>query len=135
MEFSKFLIERKKQEKWIQKAIKHPGALHKALHVPKDEKIPASKLTAAAKKGGKIGKRARLAQTLKGLKEEQENRHNYMFFGNLRTIKNAIDEILKMDEAKIDKKISDGHDWANDHISEAKNNIEQVYHWITARKD
>ena len=68
------------------------------------------------------------------IEEHQEEQH-YMFFGNLRTIKNAIDEMLKMDEAKIDKKISDGHDWANDHISEAKNNIEQVYHWITARKD
>lgn len=53
--------------KWIQKAIKHPGALHKALGVPAGEKIPASKLKAAAQKGGKLGKRARLAQTLKGL--------------------------------------------------------------------
>lgn len=53
-------------EKWIQKAIKKPGALHKELGVPMDKKIPAKKLAAAAKKGGKEGKRARLAQTLKG---------------------------------------------------------------------
>jgi hypothetical protein len=52
-------------EKWIQKAIKHPGALHKELHVPKGKKIPAKKLAAAAKKSGKLGKRARLAETLK----------------------------------------------------------------------
>lgn len=52
-------------KKWIQKAIKHPGALHKQLGVPASEKIPAGKLAAAAKKGGKLGKRARLAQTLK----------------------------------------------------------------------
>lgn len=52
-------------EKWIQKAIKKPEALHKALGVPKGEKIPAKKLSAAAKKPGKLGKRARLAQTLK----------------------------------------------------------------------
>ena len=50
---------------WIKGAIKHPGALHKALGVPMGKKIPASKLAAAAKKGGKLGKRARLAQTLK----------------------------------------------------------------------
>lgn len=50
--------------KWIQKAIKHPGALHKELGIPKGKKIPASKLNAAAKKGGKEGKRARLAKVL-----------------------------------------------------------------------
>ena len=52
-------------EKWIQKAIKKPGALHKELGVAKGKKIPAKKLNAAAKKGGKLGKRARLAKTLK----------------------------------------------------------------------
>jgi hypothetical protein len=52
-------------KKWIQKAIKHPGALRKSLGVKKGKKIPAKKLAAAAKKGGVIGKRARLAQTLK----------------------------------------------------------------------
>jgi hypothetical protein len=50
---------------WIAGAIKQPGALHKELGVKKGEKIPDSKLAAAAKKGGKLGKRARLAETLK----------------------------------------------------------------------
>jgi len=50
--------------KWIQSAIKKPGALHKELGVPAGEKIPAKKLHAAAEKGGKLGKRARLAETL-----------------------------------------------------------------------
>lgn len=54
-------------EKWIQKAIKKPGALHKELGVPEGKKIPAKKLEAAAKKPGKEGKRARLAETLKKL--------------------------------------------------------------------
>jgi hypothetical protein len=53
--------------KWIQGAIKKPGALHAQLGVPQGEKIPARKLAAAAGKGGKLGQRARLAQTLKGL--------------------------------------------------------------------
>jgi len=48
----------------ISKAIKKPGALHKQLGVPKGEKIPAKKLNAAAKKGGKLGERARFAKTL-----------------------------------------------------------------------
>ena len=61
----------KEEEKWIQQAIKKPGALHKQLGVPADEKIPAGELKAAAKKGGKLGQRARLAITLRKLKEEQ----------------------------------------------------------------
>jgi len=56
-------------EKWIQKAIKKPGALRKELGVPAGKKIPLSKLAAAAKNPGKLGKRARLAETLKGLKK------------------------------------------------------------------
>jgi hypothetical protein len=52
-------------KKWIQKAIKRPGQLHKDLGVPEGKKIPAAKLRAAAKKGGKVGQRARLVMTLK----------------------------------------------------------------------
>ena len=56
-------------EKWIQSAIKKPGALRKSLGVKSGEKIPAGKLSKAAKAPGKLGQRARLAQTLKGLKK------------------------------------------------------------------
>lgn len=55
-------------KKWIQKAIKKPGALHKQLGIPEDKKIPAKVLDKAAKKGGKLGARARLAKTLKKMK-------------------------------------------------------------------
>jgi hypothetical protein len=58
-----------KSKNWIAKAIKKPGQLHKDLGVPAGKKIPAGKLAAAAKKGGKVGQRARLAQTLKGMKK------------------------------------------------------------------
>jgi hypothetical protein len=50
--------------KWIQKAIKHPGALHRELGVKAGQKIPAKKLASAAKKGGTLGARARLAEEL-----------------------------------------------------------------------
>ena len=56
-------------KKWIGKAIKKPGALHKDLGVPAGKKIPAKKLNAAAKKPGKVGQRARLAKTLKGMRK------------------------------------------------------------------
>jgi hypothetical protein len=55
--------------KFIQAAIKKPGALRASLGVKKGEKIPTKKLAAAAKKPGKMGQRARLAQTLSKLKK------------------------------------------------------------------
>lgn len=69
-EQSKEIEETKK--KWIQNAIKpgKKGALHKQLGVSQGEKIPTDKLAAAAKKGGKVGQRARLAMTLKKLKKK-----------------------------------------------------------------
>jgi hypothetical protein len=54
--------------KWIQSAIKKPGALHKQLGIPKGEKIPTATLNKAGKAPGKLGQRARLAKTLKRMK-------------------------------------------------------------------
>lgn len=56
-------------DKWIAGAIKKPGALRAQLGVKKGEKIPAKKLAKAAKAPGKLGQRARLAETLKGMKK------------------------------------------------------------------
>lgn len=53
---------------WIAGAIKKKGALRKELGVKEGQTIPAKKLAAAAKKPGTLGKRARLAETLKKLK-------------------------------------------------------------------
>ena len=55
-------------EKWIQKAVKKPGALRKELGVKAGKTIPAKKLAKAAKAPGKLGQRARLAQTLQKMK-------------------------------------------------------------------
>lgn len=55
------------KEHWIAGAVKHPGALHKELGVPVGKKIPAGKLKKAEHAGGKLGRRARLAETLKGM--------------------------------------------------------------------
>jgi hypothetical protein len=57
------------KKKWIAGAIKKPGALHEQLGVPQGQKIPSGKIAKAAKSGGKLGKRARLAQTLKKMRE------------------------------------------------------------------
>lgn len=55
---------------WIQGAVSHPGALHKMLGVAQSKNIPAKKLASAAKKGGLLGQRARLAETFKGMKKK-----------------------------------------------------------------
>lgn len=52
---------------WIGQAIQHPGALHRQLGVPQGQKIPTAELNVAANAGGKLGKRARLAETLRGM--------------------------------------------------------------------
>ncbi len=57
------------KKNWIAGAIKKPGALRKELHVKEGRKIPVKKLERAAKKPGKEGKRARLAETLKKLRK------------------------------------------------------------------
>jgi hypothetical protein len=58
------------KKNWIAGAIKpeNKGALRKELGAKPGKPIPAAKLAAAAKKPGKIGQRARLAQTLRGMK-------------------------------------------------------------------
>ena len=63
-------VEKAKGGKWIQKAIKKPGALRAQLGAKPGKPIPAAKLAAAAKKGGKLGQRARLAQTLKKMNKK-----------------------------------------------------------------
>lgn len=56
-------------EKWIQKAIKKPGALRKQMGIKKGL-IPPKKLAAAAKAPGKMGQRARLAQTFAKMRKK-----------------------------------------------------------------
>ena len=60
-----------KKKNWIAGAIKKPGALHAEMGVKQGTKIPEGKLAAAADKGGKLGQRARLAQTLEGFHKKK----------------------------------------------------------------
>ncbi len=58
-----------KDGKWIQKANIKKGALRSQMGIKKGKKIPLSKLKAAAKKGGKLGKRANLALTFRKMRK------------------------------------------------------------------
>lgn len=57
------------RRRWIKSAIQNKGGLHRSLGVPQGQKIPKAKIEAAAKRGGKVGKQARLAKTLGRMKK------------------------------------------------------------------
>jgi len=58
---------------------------------------------------------------------EEEDESNYMFFSNLRRIKELVDMILKLDKKSIDDMLNNGHDWANDHVATAKTDLDHVF--------
>ena len=62
-------MKSKKPKNFIRGAIKKPGALHRELGVPMGKKIPKAKIAKAAKAGGKLGQRARFAETLSHLRK------------------------------------------------------------------
>ena len=57
---------------------------------------------------------------------DYSNTKNYMFFQNLKTIKKMVDAMLHMDPAQVDAMLSNGHDWASDHIATSKDDVEEV---------
>jgi len=63
-------MEQSVAKNFIKGAIKHPGALRAELHAKKGKPIPEKKLAAAAKKPGKLGQRARFAETLKSMNKK-----------------------------------------------------------------
>jgi hypothetical protein len=64
------------------------------------------------------------------LDEQMEEPSNYMFFSNLQQIKRQCDMIMKMDPHMIDDILNNGHDWADDHVTEAKTNMDQVFDFL-----
>jgi hypothetical protein len=63
----------------------------------------------------------------KVLKEENQR---YMFFSNLEQMKRQCEILLGKDKQMIESILDNGHDWAQDHIAEAKNNMDQVFDFI-----
>ena len=61
------------EKKFIQNMHMKKGALHEEMHIAQGKKIPKAKLEKAAEKGGKLGKRARLAETLEGLDHKKSS--------------------------------------------------------------
>jgi hypothetical protein len=72
-------------------------------------------------------KESDLKKYIAKLLKENEMTENYMFFSNLKQIHRQCEMLLKMDPKELDSIIKNGHDWADDHVSEAKNNMDQVF--------
>jgi hypothetical protein len=70
----------------------------------------------------------------KVLSEAEQQHENYMFFGHLAQIKRQCEMLLKMNPDMIDDIISNGHDWADDHVTEAKTNMDQVFDFFMNEK-
>ena len=60
--------------------------------------------------------------------EEESKGENYMFFSNLKQMRRQLDIMInEFDSNMVNDTLNNGHDWADDHISEAKVNIDQVF--------
>lgn len=63
------------------------------------------------------------------IKEEKDSQR-YMFFSNLEQMRRQCDLLLDFDRSMVESILDNGHDWAQDHISEAKNNMDQVFDFM-----
>ena len=70
-----------------------------------------------------------LSRIIKRVIIEQES-SRYMFFSNLEQMKRQCEMLLDMDHSMVEEILENGHDWAQDHISEAKNNMDQVFDFL-----
>ena len=66
----------------------------------------------------------------KVLREEERGSSRYMFFSNLQQMRRQCDLLLDLDQQMVESILENGHDWAQDHISEAKNNMDQVFDFL-----
>ena len=69
-----------------------------------------------------------ITRVIKETKEERSSR--YMFFSNLEQMRRQCDLLLDLDQKMVESILEHGHDWAQDHIAEAKNNMDQVFDFI-----
>ena len=75
-----------------------------------------------------------LSDLVKKVLSEGEMTTNYMFFSNLQQIARQCKMLLDLDPEMIDEILQNGHDWADDHVSEAKTNMDQVFDFIMNEK-
>ena len=62
--------------------------------------------------------------------EHHDRGNRYMFFSNLQQMRRQCDILLDMDPEMVEGVLENGHDWAQDHIAESKNNMDQVFDFL-----
>ena len=62
--------------------------------------------------------------------EHHDRGNRYMFFSNLQQMRRQCDILLDLDPEMVEGVLENGHDWAQDHIAEAKNNMDQVFDFL-----
>jgi hypothetical protein len=137
-DFQYYLSEKKGEEK--PKEMVKRGSL---VDVEKEEAKSVKKVDIEDikddKKGSKGKGKSKKAPVIKRLglgdiKEEfsvlEAKNKNYMFFQNIKHIRDMANELCVMSEEKIDSLLSEDHGWASDHIATSKDDIEEVYSWL-----
>jgi hypothetical protein len=105
----------------------YASELKEVLYKRINEKLKGGQKKLDANKDGKIsGEDFKLLQ-----KEGGDGRtENYMFFSNLKQMQRQIEFLMEINPQVIDMILQNGHDWADDHITEAKTNMDQVFDFI-----
>lgn len=75
-------------------------------------------------------KESELLKLIKNKLHEQQRTENYMFFSNLEQMKRQIEELQSISVDEIEDRLQNGHDWADDHISKAKETLDHVYDFM-----
>ena len=55
---------------------------------------------------------------------------NYMFFSNLEQMIRQAQQLLELDPMEVEELLCNGHDWADDHVTVAKENLSQVFDFM-----
>lgn len=75
-----------------------------------------------------------IREELAKLKEGHNEMENYMFFQNVKSINDATSQILQMDPRYVDSILSDGHQWAVDHITTSADDVSEVHAFLVNRQ-
>lgn len=62
--------------------------------------------------------------------QKEQRTENYMFFSNLEQIKRQSEMLLDLPKEVVESFLQNGHDWADDHVSKSKENLDHVFEFM-----
>lgn len=72
---------------------------------------------------------SKLTELIKRIMSEQDS-ERYMFFSNLEQIHRQTGLLLELNKNTVESVLDGGHDWAQDHVSTAKESLDQVFDFM-----